>query len=105
MNFENKVVFVTGAAQGMGRAICRRFGEFGAKVVAVDIKLEAAAETIADLGERGLALACNVADAEAVRQAFAEVEARFGGVDVVVNSAGIGAASGFPDISDETSDD
>ena len=101
MNFENKVVFVTGAAQGMGRAICRRFGEFGAKVVAVDIKLEAAAETIADLGERGLALACNVADAEAVRQAFAEVEARFGGVDVVVNSAGIGAASGFPDISDD----
>ena len=101
MNFANKVVFVTGAAQGMGRAICRRFGEFGAKVVAVDIKLEAAAETIADLGERGLALACNVADAEAVRQAFAEVEARFGGVDVVVNSAGIGAASGFPDISDD----
>ena len=70
IRMEGKAALVTGAAQGMGRAICRRFGEFGAKVVAVDIKLEAAAETIADLGERGLALACNVADAEAVRQAF-----------------------------------
>ena len=101
MDFSDKVVFVTGAAQGMGKAICLRFAAFGAKVVAADIKAEAAAETVAELGDRGLAVACNVADAEAVRKAFADAEARFGRVDVVINAAGIGAVDSFPEVPDD----
>lgn len=101
MNFAGKVVFVTGAAQGMGKAIARRFADLGANVVAADIKAEAAAETVADLGARGLAVACNVADAAAVRNAFAATEERFGRVDVVVNSAGIGAVDSFLDTPDD----
>jgi 3-oxoacyl-[acyl-carrier protein] reductase len=101
MNFAGKVVFVTGAAQGMGKAIAQRFGELGASVVAADIKAEAAAETVAGLGARGLGLACNVADAAAVRDAFAATEERFGRVDVVVNSAGIGAVDSFLDTPDD----
>jgi len=101
MDYADKVVFVTGAAQGMGKAICLRFAALGAKVVAVDIKAEAAAQTVADLGDGGYAVACNVADAEAVRMAFADAEMRFGRVDVVVNAAGIGAVDSFPDIPDD----
>lgn len=101
MYFAGKVVFVTGAAQGMGKAIAQRFGELGASVVAADIKAEAAAATVAGLGARGLGLACNVADAAAVRDAFAATEERFGRVDVVVNSAGIGAVDSFLDTPDD----
>lgn len=102
MNFEGKVVFVTGAAQGMGKAICDRFAGFGAKVVAADIQGEAAAKTVAGLGERGLAVECNVADAASVQSAFAATEERFGRVDVVVNAAGIGALDGFPETPDDS---
>ena len=97
MKFDNKVVFVTGAAQGMGFAIVRRFAAEGASVVAADINAEAAARAVADLGERGLAVACNVADSASVAEAFQAVESRFGRVDVVVNSAGIGSMDSFVD--------
>jgi len=101
MKFDNKVVFVTGAAQGMGLAIVRRFAAEGASVVAADINAETAARAVADLGGRGLAVACNVADSVSVAEAFQAVESRFGRVDVVVNSAGIGSMDSFVDTPDE----
>lgn len=101
MKFDNKVVFVTGAAQGMGLAIVRRFAAEGASVVAADINAEAAARAVADLGDRGLAVACNVADSASVAEAFQAVESRFGRVDVVVNSAGIGSMDSFVDTPDD----
>ena len=91
MNFAGKVVFVTGAAQGMGRAIVSHFASVGASVVAADINANAAAEAVAALGERGLAMACNVSDPASVKAAFDAVGERFGRLDVVVNSAGIGS--------------
>lgn len=101
MSFSGKVVFVTGAAQGMGRAIVSHFAAAGATVVAADINADAAAEAVAALGERGLALACNVADPASVRSAFAAVDERFGRVDVVINSAGIGSVDAFLDTPDD----
>ncbi|MBS0512143.1 MAG: SDR family oxidoreductase [Proteobacteria bacterium] len=101
MSFEGKVVFVTGAAQGMGRAIVAHFGALGAKVVAADINAAAAGEAVAALGERGLALSCNVAEPASVRAAFDAVGERFGRVDVVVNSAGIGSVDAFLDTPDD----
>ena len=62
MKLLNKVAFVTGAGQGMGRAIVRHFAEQGAKVVAADINLEAARQSIEGLGDMALAVSCNVAD-------------------------------------------
>jgi 3-oxoacyl-[acyl-carrier protein] reductase len=101
MSFADKVVFVTGAGQGMGRAIVRHFGAAGARVVAADINADAAAAAVAEFGARGLALACNVADPAAVKAAFEAVGERFGRLDVVVNSAGIGAVDAFLDTPDD----
>jgi 3-oxoacyl-[acyl-carrier protein] reductase len=101
MKLLNKVAFVTGAGQGMGRAIVRRFAEYGALVVAADINLEAAQQTIEGLGENALALACNVADSASVAQAMAAVEARFGRLDILINNAGVGSVDAFVDTPDE----
>ena len=88
MKLLNKVAFVTGAGQGMGQAIVRRFVAEGAKVVAVDLNLPALAESLADLGDSVLALACNVADSGSVADAMGQTEQHFGGLDILVNNAG-----------------
>jgi 3-oxoacyl-[acyl-carrier protein] reductase len=101
MSFAGKVVFVTGAAQGMGRAIVEHFGAKGAQVVAADINQEAAAAAVANLGANGLGVACNVAEVAAVKAAMAAIKERFGRLDVVVNCAGIGSVDAFLDTPDE----
>ena len=94
LDLNGKVAVVTGAGQGMGRATTRLLSERGASVAALDLNFGAAQETIADLAGRSLALACDVSDSEAVDAAFAEVEAAFGAISVLVNNAGIGRAAG-----------
>ncbi|MCY1388539.1 3-oxoacyl-[acyl-carrier-protein] reductase FabG [compost metagenome] len=101
MKLSNKVAFVTGAGQGMGRAIVKGFAEAGALVVAADINLEAAQQTIEGLGEDALALVCNVADSASVAAAMAAVEARFGRLDILVNNAGVGSVDAFLETPDE----
>ena len=102
MRLRDKVALVTGAGQGMGRAIARRFAEEGAIVVALDLNLDAAEQTLAGLGGRSMARAINVADSAAVAAVVDEVVATFGRVDVLVNNAGIGSVDAFADIPDET---
>ena len=93
MDFQGKIVVVTGAAQGLGAAISRRFLEDGAAGVAMlDLKdevVKAAAGAMDPSGARALAISCNVADPDSVREAFRQVYERFGRVDVLVNNAGI----------------
>ncbi|MEB0204726.1 3-oxoacyl-ACP reductase family protein [Pseudomonas sp. CCC3.1] len=100
MKLLNKVAFVTGAGQGMGRAIVRHFAEQGAWVVAADINLQAARETVEGLGDKSLAVTCNVADSDSVATAMAAVQARFGRFDILVNNAGIGSIDAFADTPD-----
>ncbi|MBS0466536.1 MAG: SDR family NAD(P)-dependent oxidoreductase, partial [Proteobacteria bacterium] len=90
MKLKDKVALVTGAGQGMGRAIAQRFAAEGATVVALDLNLEAAQQTIADLAGQHLALALNVADSAAVNAMVDSVVAQRGRVDVLVNNAGTG---------------
>ena len=101
MKLLNKVAFVTGAGQGMGRAIVRHFAEQGARVVAADINLDAARQSIEGLGEKALAVSCNVADSDSVATAMAAVHAHFGSLDVLVNNAGIGSIDAFAQTPDE----
>lgn len=101
MKLFNKVAFVTGAGQGMGRAIVRHFAEQGALVVAADINLDAVRQTVEDLGEKALAVVCNVADSDSVATAMAAVEARFGRLDILVNNAGVGSIDAFVETPDE----
>ena len=91
MRLEGKIALVTGGGSGIGRAIAQRFAEEGARVVVNDIRKDAAERTAAEIGAgRARAIAADVADSAAVRAMFAEVERAFGGLDVLVNNAGIG---------------
>jgi 3-oxoacyl-[acyl-carrier protein] reductase len=88
----DKVVIVTGGAAGIGRATAEAFAAEGCKVAAWDVNDQAADEVVSALnaaGGEGVFQRVDVADAEAVEAAVAEVVERWGGVDVLVNNAGI----------------
>lgn len=91
MRFAGKVALVTGAGQGMGRAIARQLAAEGAAVVAIDLNLAAVQETVAGR-ENSMARSVNIADSGAVAALFAEIDARYGRFDVLVNNAGIGSS-------------
>lgn len=84
---EEKVAIVTGGARGIGRAICEAMAAAGAQVAVTDLDLAEAEAVARDIG--GLGLAMNVADFSKIGAAVAEVEQRFGGVDILINAAGI----------------
>jgi 3-oxoacyl-[acyl-carrier protein] reductase len=87
--FEGRVVLVTGGGSGIGRAIATRFAEEGARVVVNDIRAEAAEATAKALGRDARAIAADVADSGRVRAMFEETARVCGGLDVLVNNAGI----------------
>ena len=91
MSFQGKVVVVTGAGSGMGRAMVQEFAAKGAKVAALDINLDSASKTVADLPEphMGLAVKVDVSSPESVSAALAEVDTWAGRVDVLCSNAGI----------------
>ncbi len=86
----DRVALVTGGGSGIGRAIATRFAAEGARVVVNDIHRETAERTAGEIGGGARAVAADVADSAQVRAMFAEVEQALGGVDVLVNNAGIG---------------
>lgn len=88
MRFTNRVAAVTGAAKGIGAATAALFVREGARVALLDTDPEGA-ETAAALGDTARFFRCDVARSGAVEAAFAEVGEAFGGVDVLVNNAGI----------------
>lgn len=92
-DFSQKIVVITGAAQGIGAAMAERFLKDGAKGVALlDFNAEKLKETVARLDmeqSRTMAVTCDVSDPADVREAFGKVIARFGAVDILINNAGI----------------
>lgn len=88
---QGRIAFVTGAASGIGKAIATRLAAEGACVVVADLDLEKAQAAAAELGSADVAIgvAANVADAAAVQAALDEAVLAFGGVDLVVNNAGL----------------
>lgn len=89
---DGKVVVVTGASKGLGRAMALGFAEAGADVVVTSRKLapcQAVAEEVRARGRRSLAVACHVGDWDACEVLIAETIGAFGRLDVLVNNAGI----------------
>lgn len=80
---------VTGGASGIGAAIAAAFAARGAHVALLDLRGDAASRAAAELGEGHVGVGCDVADPESVEAAVATAEDALGGLDIVVNSAGV----------------
>ena len=102
MTFENKVAIVTGAARGIGKACAIRLLADGAAVVIADIDADALAATAAEIGpaDRVHATVTDVSSKEQVDMLVAEAVANFGGLDIMVNNAGIAMVQDFLDITE-----
>ncbi|TQM36960.1 SDR family oxidoreductase [Pseudonocardia cypriaca] len=88
LSFENKVVVVTGAAGGFGSVTARTFADAGAHVVVSDVDTVGAEKVAADLPS-AIAITTDVTDEDAVRGLVDAAESAFGGIDVMVNNAGV----------------
>lgn len=97
-NFKDKGVFITGGASGIGFGMAKAFAAAGAKVAIADIevpKLEAAEQSLAEIGGEVLAINLDVSDRAAVKAAAQQVVATFGKLHVLCNNAGVGSRIGL----------
>jgi len=91
-NFKDKVVVITGGATGIGLSFAKRFGNAGAKLVIAGRRQEKLDEAIAELKRLGFDAAgfcCDVSDPAQVEALADSAEETFGGVDVIMNNAGV----------------
>jgi 3-oxoacyl-[acyl-carrier protein] reductase len=95
-SLDGRTALVTGGSRGIGGAIVQLFARHGAKVAIADVALAAKLE--AD-GGSSIAVACDIADPDAVAGMASTVQSRLGPVDIVVNAAGIGGEAAFTDLS------
>ncbi|OAT71230.1 bifunctional aldolase/short-chain dehydrogenase [Parageobacillus thermoglucosidasius] len=96
--FSRKVAFVTGGAGGIGSETCRRLASEGAHVVVADLNIEGAEKVAAEINEvygegRAIAIRMNVTREEEVKAAFDQTALAYGGVDIVVNNAGLATSN------------
>lgn len=89
MRLKDKIAIVTGGGSGFGRGICTAYANEGARVVVADINLDSAKETANAIGEAAIAVSCDVTQKQDVARLIKETTRQFGGIDVVVNNAGI----------------
>ena len=95
MELRDKVVLVTGGANGIGRALCQRFAAEGARGLAVvDLDLASAEHVAGTLGDQAIAISADVGREPDVVAAVEQTEDRFGPIDLLVSNAGIGVLGG-----------
>ena len=98
MRFENKVVFITGAAAGIGKAVVRAFAAAGANCVATDVSQEGLDQLRAEIGDLSGRLQlrrCDVTAEDQVEAAVASTVERFGRLDILVCCAGGSGMTAF----------
>ncbi|HON56215.1 MAG TPA: 3-oxoacyl-[acyl-carrier-protein] reductase [bacterium] len=87
-----KTAVVTGAARGIGKAICKKLAELKCNIAVVDVLAEDTEKTAAELSELGISAKpyqCDVSDYSAVQELFKKINDDFGKIEIVVNNAGI----------------
>ena len=89
MSFSGKVVLITGASRGIGRATAELFASRGATVVGTATSEKGADAISAYLGDNGTGLVLNVTEPASLEQLLATIKARYGDIDILVNNAGI----------------
>jgi len=95
MEVRDKVVLVTGGANGIGRALCQRFAAEGIRGLAVvDLDLASAERVAGPIRDRAIAIRADVGKEPDVAAAVAQTEDRFGPIDLLVSNAGIGVLGG-----------
>lgn len=100
MQIQNKIILVTGGANGIGRALCERFHADGArKIYVADIDFQNAENVAKSVG--GKAFRLDVADEENCQQVVAEILSEAGGIDLICSNAGIGGAEGSLEVSND----
>lgn len=101
MRFSNKVVFITGAARGIGKSFAEAFAKEGSQVVIADINLERAKNTAHEIGLNALALEMDVTKQESIDQAVDAAVSQLGGIDILINNAAIFTAAPITEIKRE----
>lgn len=89
INLSGKTVFITGASRGIGEAAARKAAGYGANVVLVARGTSDIERISTEIGDKALALTCDVSDYDSVKEAIDTTVAHFGGLDVLVNNAGV----------------
>lgn len=106
ISFENKVVVITGAVGGLGSAMAERFASDGAKVAVCDLRgTEKVANALCEKGYHATGYDFDITDREAVKAAMARIADTLGGIDVLVNNAGINVGPDQRKHVDEFSDE
>jgi 2-hydroxycyclohexanecarboxyl-CoA dehydrogenase len=101
MILQNRVALVTGAASGIGRAIAVNLAQAGAAIAVVDLNVDGANATVAELGEPAAAFHADLADPASILALRDEVTNRLGLPDIIVNAAGFDRVEPFMDNDDE----
>jgi NAD(P)-dependent dehydrogenase (short-subunit alcohol dehydrogenase family) len=89
MEFKGKTVIITGASRGIGAETARVFAAAGANVALLARSADSLEALAAEIGENALALTCDVSDYASVAAAVKQTVERFGGLDVLINNAGV----------------
>jgi glucose 1-dehydrogenase len=101
---KEKTAIITGAAKGIGLACAERFVADGARVVIADIDETAGTASAKKIGAKAHYMRCNVGSPTDVKTVVDKTTAEFGGIDVLVNNAGIVSAADFLDVTEEAFD-